>query len=199
MLPLTPSANPQLSHSCTTITISLKATLPSVVPRERQQCPQILAVLLNVFCWISIGLLGATTCQAQQNLQHTNNTRDLGMRIDARVDPATLGMSLVVPLANYPGRAGNDFPVALYYNSKVWRLNYGGYINGNMSNCVNNPDIEVGTECYTTITPLYAEHSVAGWTFSNSFPTIESGGERYNVNGFACCDGDSNQGFTLRV
>ena len=168
MLSLSPGANARL-------TCILKASI----------------VLLTAFL---SQLLGATTSQAQQNLQHTNNNRDLGMRIDARIDPATLGMSLEIPLANYPGRAGSNFPVALYYNSKVWRLNYNDYVNGNMVNCVNNPNIEVGTECYTTVTPLYAEHSVAGWTFSSGFPTIENGDERYDVNGSACCNGDPNQG-----
>ncbi|HEU4713033.1 MAG TPA: discoidin domain-containing protein [Pyrinomonadaceae bacterium] len=151
-------------------------------------------MLVAALCWIFIAMLGATSCQAQQNLQYTQNNRDLGMRIDARIDPATLGMSLVIPLADYPGRAGNNFPVALYYNSKVWRLNYNDYVNGNMVNCVNNPDIEAGTECYTTITPEYAENSVAGWTFSSGFPSVGNGAERYNVDGFACCSGDPNQG-----
>lgn len=174
MFPFSSAANSQLTRNCTAWISSLKTMSLSALRNEGQRYRQLLAIVLTAFCWISSGLLSVTTCQAQQNLQYTSNNRDLGMRIDARVDPATLGMSLVIPLANYPGRAGNSFPVAVYYNSKVWRLNYDDYVNGNMVNCVNNPEIEVGTECYTTVTPVYAEHSVAGWTFSSGFPTIEA-------------------------
>jgi len=199
MLQVSPMANSQAQDSRKKLMKARNTFWLSRISKavQAQRRRKISIVLLSAVCWISSGLLGAAICQAQQNLQYTKNNRDLGMRSDLHIDPATLGMSVMIPLANYPGRAGNDFPVALYYNSKVWRLEYDDYVNGNMVNCVNNPVIEVGTECYTTTRALYAEQSVAGWTFSSGFPTIETGGERYSINGSTCCNGDPNQGYYI--
>ncbi|MCA1632977.1 MAG: hypothetical protein LC802_04450 [Acidobacteria bacterium] len=128
------------------------------------------------------------------NLQHTKNTPDLGLRGELKVDPSTLGMSIQIPLGGYPGRAGTGKSLGLYYNSKVWRIEFDDYVNGNMSNCSNPEEVEVGIECYTTTRALYAEKSVAGWTFGGAFPTIEYGDERYDSDGRACCNGDPNLG-----
>src|SRR5687768_3284310 len=156
----------------------------------------VVATLAAALLW---GLALRATASAQggpQNLQHTKNTPDLGLRGELRVDPSTLGMSIRIPLGDYPGRAGTGRQLGLYYNSKVWRVEFDDFVNGNMSNCSNHEAVEVGIECYTTTRALYAEKSVAGWTFGGAFPTIEYGEERYDSDGRACCQ-DPNQGFYI--
>ena len=118
--------------------------------------------------FVLVALLTVTA--SAQNIQHTENKPDLSLRSEARIDPSTLGMSIKIPLASYPGRAGSSFPMVLFYNSKVWRIEYDDYVNG-------------GFEYYTTTAARYAEKSVAGWTFSNPMPTLEWLGERYDTDG----------------
>ena len=151
-------------------------------------------IVLCSFVTASTKLVAQT---GSPNLQYTKNTPDLGLRSDLRVDPSTLAMSIQIPLWTYPGRAGTHMPIALFYNSKVWRITFDDWVNGNMSNCYNPPPNEVGLECYTTTRAVYGENSVAGWTFSSSFPKIEVGEERYNASGLACCANDSNQGLYI--
>lgn len=131
------------------------------------------------------------------NLQHTKNTPDLGLRSGLKVDPSTLAMSIEIPLGGYPGRAGTGLSLGLHYNSKVWRVQFDDYVNGNLSGCSNSGVIEVGTDCYTTTRARYAENSVSGWTFVGTLPTLEYDDGRYDANGHACCDGDPNRGFYI--
>jgi RHS repeat-associated protein len=149
------------------------------------------------FCWLCLLLVVTAGSVKAQSIQYTQHKPDQSLRSDARVDPSTLGMSLQIPLGSYPGRAGTDVPVGLYYNSKVWRIEFDDFVNGNMSSCINNPNVEAGTECYTTTNALYAEKSVAGWTFGSTFPSIESGGERYRSDGGASPDNNPGSGYYI--
>src|SRR6185295_18029407 len=100
-----------------------------------------------------------------QIIQYTQNVADTTLRSRFRVDPSTLGLSLQIPLANYPGRGGAQLPVTLYYSAKVWNVN----------------DLE----------PAYGQHSVAGWTCSLTAPTIEwTGyiGETYDTGVSNSCE-----------
>ena len=112
-----------------------------------------------------------------QNVQHTENNQDLGLRSDTRVDPSTLGMSFSIPLASYPGRAGHDLPVAITYSSKVLRLAFRG---------VDSPPIS-GAVTWTGLE--FAEHSTAGWTSTLTPPRIEftGRGQFYDWQGRAAC------------
>src|SRR2546425_981390 len=95
-----------------------------------------------------------------QDKQYTQNKPDLAMRSEARIDPSTLAMSLEIPLASAPGRAGTGLPIALRYSSKAWRINYSqswwGYISYN-----------------TWTRAKFSENSTAGWTSSLEPPRIE--------------------------
>jgi hypothetical protein len=74
------------------------------------------AGLAALVCALWLVAYGGATAVAQ-NIQHTENTADLSLKSDLRVDPSTLGMSISIPLAFYPGRAGHGLPVAISYSS----------------------------------------------------------------------------------
>jgi RHS repeat-associated protein len=157
-------------------------------------CRGLVVVAVLSLCYALCPEASAQT--TSPNIQHTKNTPDLGLRGALKVDPSTLGMSIQIPLGTYPGRGGTGMQMGLNYNSKVWRVEFDDFVNGNMSNCSNPPEIEVGIECYSTTRALYAENSVAGWTFGGAFPTFEWSDERYDSNGLACCTG-TNQGYYI--
>lgn len=75
------------------------------------------------------------------------------MRTDLRVDPVSHALQFQIPLGDYPGRAGLNMPVTLYYSSKVWNLRY-----------INS--IRCGDDPGSLYLPEYAKHSVSGWTSS---------------------------------
>jgi hypothetical protein len=106
-----------------------------------------------------------------QNIQYTQNVADLSMRSDIRVDPSSLGMSLQIPLRQYPGRGGANLSATLAYSSKVWRINH-------------VDTIEMGLLLHTREQALYAEHSAAGWTSSLDPPTIENTGGSQSFDQF---------------
>jgi len=115
-----------------------------------------------------------------QNIQYTQNVADTTLRSRFRVDPSTLGLSLRIPLANYPGRGGAQLPVTLYYSAKVWNVNY-----VETKTDVNDHPI------YNVLEPAYGQHSVAGWTCSLTAPTIEwTGyiGETYDTGVSNSCE-----------
>ena len=57
-----------------------------------------------------------------QTIQYTHNKPDQTLRSEMRVDPSTLGLSIEVPIASYPGRGGTVIPINLSYSSKQWRI-----------------------------------------------------------------------------
>jgi RHS repeat-associated protein len=134
---------------------------------------KIVYLLISLFIFGNV-LLTASRVFAQE--QYTKNTADLALRRDVKVDPATLGVSLEIPLGGYNGRAGNSLPITLRYSSKVWRINFSDMRE-------TTPDNFTGY----LLEPLYGQNSVSGWTTSLGVPEIEntliSQGERYGGNG----------------
>jgi hypothetical protein len=112
-----------------------------------------------------------------QNIQHTKNKPDLGLRSDARVDPSTLGMSFSIPLASYPGRAGHGLPVAITYSSKALRLAFDNVDSVPVSGAITWTRVE------------FAEHSTAGWTSTLTPPREEftGMGQYFTGQGSAAC------------
>ena len=49
-------------------------------------------------------VLWPSAVMSQADIQHTQNKPDQALRSEARIDPATHGMSLQVPLGMLPGR-----------------------------------------------------------------------------------------------
>jgi RHS repeat-associated protein len=132
-----------------------------------------LFALMALACFV---VLSSSSLFAQ-NVQHTENKPDLGLRSDARVDPSTLGMSFSIPLASYPGRAGHTLPVGITYSSKSLRLDYRGVDSLPAS----------GTITWTAVE--FAEHSTAGWTSTLTPPRVEftGMGQFYDWQGRATC------------
>ncbi len=114
--------------------------------------------LLLAFAWCVA--LGSLTVSAQ-NVQYTNNRVDKTKRTSFRVDPSTLGLSIEIPIADFPGRAGAGLPIALNYSSKLWRMKY-----------VQANDGAEGNTYSTWVAPTWGEHSAAGWTSTLGVPTI---------------------------
>ena len=134
---------------------------------------RLLLALVAVACFMAL----SPSYLFAQNIQHTENKPDLGLRSDARVDPSTLGMSFSIPLASYPGRAGHDIPVAITYSSKVLRLAF------------RNVDSTPITGAKTWTGVEFAEHSTAGWTSTLTPPRVEftGMGQYFDWQGRAAC------------
>lgn len=116
-------------------------------------------LLKSAYC-IVVCLTVMTDAALGQSIKHTENTVDSSMRGSLQVDPSTLGMTLEIPLGEYPGRNGLSVPIALSYGSKLWR----------METVEGFP----GTAAYHTQSEArFAEHSVSGWTSSLDIPEIE--------------------------
>lgn len=118
-------------------------------------------------------LLGNSLAQVQTQVSYNRNSPDFNKRSVIEVDPSTLGLNINLPLQDYPGR-GLNLPIALYYSSKVWRIqNTGCYAN------ISDPNGPPGYEAE----PYYSEHSSAGWNTSLGVPYIEflSGAEPYTM------------------
>lgn len=101
--------------------------------------------------------LASTEAVFAQNIEYTKGNTDSALRSNLVVDPSTLGMSIQIPLASYPGRGG-ALPVALYYSSKQWRISF--------------LDTFRTTITKTRTEAKWAEDSVAGWTTSLDSPKI---------------------------
>lgn len=126
-----------------------------------------LPFLMMAFLSLMFGSVSA------QTIRHTENTLDQTARSSLNVDPSTLGMNFSVTLANYPGRQVS-LPVTLNYSSKVWRLRNTGTIEGMLG-------------IYTHTKPMFAEHSVAGWTTTIDEPYFEYTPQAYDDSGYPKC------------
>jgi RHS repeat-associated protein len=113
----------------------------------------------------------ATVLNAQEK-QYSANKADMALKSAARVDPATLGMSLDIPFGGAPGRAGTSLSSSIRYSSKQWRIKY---IMGWQSPITYN----VWTR------PAFSENSMGGWTSSLDPPRIEFTGmnQPYDAQG----------------
>ncbi len=132
--------------------------------------------LLIVAATFACTLLLAVPAFAQDK-RYTENGPDLRLRSEARVDPSTLGMSIEIPLGGAPGRAGTSASSTFHYQSKQWRMKYGGGW--------NSP-----THYHTKAFPKYSENAAAGWTSSLDVPWIEYTGrdQKYDENGLPLSD-----------
>lgn len=141
-----------------------------------------LILALAIVAW---GMIGGSSPSFAQGVEYTENKADQALRSSARIDPSTLGMSIAIPLASYPGRGGANLPVTLYYSSKLWRIDYRNYF------CANTPSPITETQAE------YAEHSAASWTSGLGVPWIkytgqgqlyDSEGKRYDEGLSGCSE-----------
>lgn len=149
-------------------------------------------------------LLSVIATANAQNVQHQQATVDHGFRSDLKIDPSTLALSLQLPLRAYPGRAGLGVPVTLYYSSKVWTMEYGGYYQEGTCcapSFTANPQGMPTDNEYSWVNVYYAMSSAgqgsnAGWTGSLDFPYVVGGMiARYNFEGDPCdaCELDQSR------
>jgi RHS repeat-associated protein len=103
-----------------------------------------------------------------QSAQNTKNTADQTLRSNGRVNPASLGMEMDIPLGAYPAR-GINLPLGISYSSKLWRFQEEHTVYKN--NAGTNLDIFASAR--------YSDDAAAGWTTSLSQPFIEYTGEKY--------------------
>lgn len=109
-------------------------------------------------CLLTVSLFGATF--AQPDIRYTKGNVDSALRGNFEVDPSTFGMSVNVPLAEYPGR-GNALSVNLRYSSKLWRIDF-------------LDTFKFGTLERTRNEGKWGEDNVAGWTSSLALPKVEA-------------------------
>lgn len=121
-----------------------------------------------------------------QNVQYTSNLVDKTKRSSLRVDPTTLGLSVEIPIAEYPGRAGVGLPVTFNYSSKLWRMKF---IGGGDENAPNT----------TRVAPAWGEHTAAGWTNTLGLPKLmDNPQEIYDGLGFPTSDCAANGCWVIR-
>jgi RHS repeat-associated protein len=111
-------------------------------------------LLITICCGIS--------AQAQKEQQYTQNKSDQVLRSDIRIDPSTHALGIQLPLTAYPQRGGANFPITLYYSSKLWRLEFDD---------IYEPPGAGAPRAQSFAN--YAEKSVAGWTSTLDVPKID--------------------------
>lgn len=137
----------------------------------------LMRLVLLLFTVTLLPLLSPTLSRAQ-SIQYTHNKPDQAMRSAMRVDPATLGLSIEVPIAGYPGRGGTSVPINLSYSSKQWRIDfYDSWLAGEGSP-------------RTESRPKFSEWAKGGWTSSADIPAIDWIGHSqcYNGDGTGICE-----------
>lgn len=158
---------------------------------SRSQC-QLSAVMRTVILFVAMQLLLLTSPAHSwaQTIQYTQHKPDLALRSSMRVDPATLALSIEVPIASYPARGGTGLPVNLIYSSKLWRFNY-------------YDTFFSGTGSPRTIShPKFSEWAKAGWTTSADLPIIEWTGHHQiysNSTGEPCSECEGGYTYINRI
>src|SRR5713226_7948449 len=139
-------------------------------------CPQLFANAISaLFRWLPpLLIVFCTGIASAQDIQYAQNTTDQNKRSSLTVDPASLGMTVQIPLGGYPGRAGASLPIVLQNSSKVWHMEYGG-------NAGLNPHAN------GWVYPAYEANG--GWTMSLSPPSLKSAdlSKSYTVDGGPEC------------
>ncbi len=105
-----------------------------------------------------------------QNIQRPNATSDFTKRSDLKIDPATLGLNIQIPLGNYPGRAGADIPITLTYSSKLYQIRF--------------RQAPTEYDFYSVwLEPWWSDNAVAGWNHTLGVPRASAGSELYDSYG----------------
>lgn len=130
---------------------------------KRKAAPQ--SFVLSCILFIFVASLASSEALAQ-NVQYTSLALDLAARNTRRINPATRAVEFHIPLGHYQGRAGLAIPVTLSYSSKLWQVEFQGFNPG-------APPPHGGIQPFTIVTAEYADRTVAGWTSSVGFPTID--------------------------
>jgi hypothetical protein len=140
---------------------------------------------------VAVVLLMTPSTNKAQAVQYTKNKPDQVFRSSLRVDPSTLGLSIEVPIAGYPGRGGTSLPINLSYSSKQWRIEF------------EESWLSNGGLLRTESIPKFSEWAKAGWTTSADIPIIEWTGAsaQYNFDGTPFCGdcGDSGGYYINRI
>lgn len=159
-----------------------------ITPRSQHQLSAVMRTVI-LFVAVQLLLLTSPAHSRAQTIQYTQHKPDLALRSSMRVDPATLALSIEVPIANYPAR-GTSLPVNLIYSSKLWRFNY-------------FDTFYSGTGSPRTIShPKFSEWAKAGWTTSSDFPIIEWTGHNQiysNSTGEPCSECPSGYTYINRI
>ncbi len=111
-----------------------------------------------------LSLVSLASATFAQETQTTDNKADSNLKSMARVNPSTLAMELSVPLAEYPGRAGNSTPVVFDYSSKVWKTKM--YRFRSYSTGATDPYYDSILHETTDVRAYFSQRQVSGWTSS---------------------------------
>jgi len=123
-----------------------------------------------------------------QNVQHSNNSKDLALRHDFSVDPVSLSLNLQLTLGSYSQRGGSPLPVSMRYSSKLWRLDYVDF----KPPCLPDP-IGCDEITYTMLSAVYGDpvdnFMTEGWSSSLRPPYVMADSEVFNSLGRPCDPG----------
>jgi RHS repeat-associated protein len=165
------------------------------------------AVKLFLFYTLLTGCWGFLCLDQQafaQNVQSTHNTADEALKSDLRVDPTTLGLSIVVPFGNYSGRADLSAPVGVRYSSKgLWHMEYSGYYQEGACcapSFTANPQGLPTDNSYSYVNVSYNATPGSGWVRTSEPPSVVSdfGAGIYNFDGDPCAECEFNQRFYVQ-
>ena len=130
---------------------------------------------------IYLMLLASFAQLTPAQMKNTEHKANKNLKGAARINPSTLAMEFSIPLANYPGRAGNAIPVTLSYSSKVWHRKSYSPITRERYTQSDLPPWDIVTT-YNSIAH-FGRRSVSGWTSSMQSPAIINELEIYNQSG----------------
>lgn len=161
---------------------SVSSQAKTSLSENRKRPASVACRLLNVF--VILVAFGFVSVSAQ-NVQHSKNSEDLGLRHNFTVDPVSLSLNLQITLANYNGRGGSTLPVVMRYSSKVWRLDYFDF----KPPCQPPPGA-CDDITYTMLNAMYGdpdyERISPGWSSTLELPTVISNSEWFVGTGEPC-------------
>src|SRR3954466_1859763 len=149
----------------------------SYTPLTLYSCRNALALTALLLCVLLPARLAA------QNVQHSKNSQDLGLRHDFKIDPVSLSLNIEITFGAYKGRGGSVLPVSLQYSSKLWRLDFDEFVVGGP---VGLPD----DNNYTKLNAVYGDPNhdrmTPGWSSSLELPYLIDDPEWYDPFGMPC-------------
>ncbi len=116
-------------------------------------------LLIQIITAIGFSQDGAS----KSGLTYRSNIPELDTRANIEIDPTTLGLNIIIPLVNLPGR-GINMPINMRYSSKVWKIRHSFHW----------PDPQDPNQIL--LHADYAGGSTAGWITTIRTPKFSQGG-----------------------
>ena len=120
-------------------------------------------LLIQIITAIGFSQDGAS----KSGLTYRSNIPELDTRANIEIDPTTLGLNIIIPLVNLPGR-GINMPINMRYSSKVWKIRHSFHW--------PDPPQPGQDPSQILLHADYAGGSAAGWITTIRTPRFSQGG-----------------------